>query len=150
MRFVSLFLIGICLAETQEMPDDPLAKRMPSKYKKGEGRQSVKTEVSSTLETSLKKEFLKQDMKTKKKLCGGLAEIDYSIESAVKVMTKMLDLLEVTSTIDEVESKLTVMLNFEKLEELKAIPLDTQLVRIQKVYFSHKLVDDFGTVRQPE
>ena len=130
MRTVILLLIGIpaCLAETQEPTLDPsVSKRMPAKYKKGGA--SLKSTADAETQTSLTKEFFKQERKTQQKLCRGLVEIDYSKESAVKILTKMLDLIEVTGTIDEVERKLTVMLNLEKLEELKAIPHDTQLVR---------------------
>ena len=127
MRTVFLLLIGISLAETQEL-DPSVSKRMPAKFKKGDGRKSLTSSADAETQTSLTKEFFKQEIKTQQKLCRGLVEIDYSKESAVAILTKMLNLIEVTGTIDEVERKLTVMLNLEKMEELKAIPHDTQLV----------------------
>ncbi|CBY18869.1 unnamed protein product [Oikopleura dioica] len=126
MKTVILLLIGLGLAETQEL-DPSVSKRMPAKYKKGDGRQSLKSSADAETQTSLTKEFFKQEIKTQQKLCRGLVEIDYSKESAVKILTKMLNLIVVTGTIDEVQRKLTVMLNLERLEELKAIPHDTQL-----------------------
>lgn len=124
MRLVSLFVVGIICQQVDPSAD----KRLPLKYKKGDFKKSLKSS-SSAGETSFTKEFYEQDRKTQQMLCRGLVEIDYSKASAVEILIRIMELIEVTGTIDEVESKLTVMLNMDKLEELKSTPNDTHLVR---------------------